>query len=89
MKSLLNIAAAASLLLALPSWACTLEEATEKREELAKEVTRLAEQNPQKAKEINDELKGMKLESASKDLPDKCQLIDKRVQELKTAEKKV
>lgn len=79
MKTLLNIAAAASLLLALPSWACTLEEATEKREELAKEVTRLTEQNPQKAKEINDELKGMKLDSASKDLPDKCQLIDKRL----------
>lgn len=87
MKTLMNIAAA-SLLLALPSWACTLEEATEKREELAKEVSKLTEQNPQKAKEINDELQGMKLESASKDLPDKCQLIDKRLQELKAAEKK-
>ncbi|MGH8438408.1 MAG: hypothetical protein ACRERW_05005 [Pseudomonas sp.] len=75
MKALLNIAAAASLLLALPSWACTLEEATEKREALAKE--------------INDELKGMKLGSASKDLPDKCQLIDKRLQALRTVEKKV
>ncbi|WP_442109049.1 hypothetical protein [Pseudomonas sp. NUPR-001] len=89
MKTLLNIAAAASLLLALPSWACTLEEATEKREELAKEVSRLTEQNPQKAKEINDELKGMKLESASKDLPDKCQLINKRLQELREAQKQV
>ncbi|MCE5980654.1 hypothetical protein [Pseudomonas sp. LF19] len=88
MKTLMNIAAAASLLLAFPSWACTLEEATEKREELAKEVSKLTEQNPQKAKEINDELQGMKLESASKDLPDKCQLIDKRLQELKAAEKK-
>ncbi|MEG1040482.1 MAG: hypothetical protein RSE94_11270 [Pseudomonas sp.] len=89
MKTLLNIAAAASLLLALPSWACTLEEATEKREELAKEVSRLTEQNPQKAKEINEELKGMKLESASKDLPDKCQLINKRLQELREAQKQV
>ncbi|MFK8331330.1 hypothetical protein M2D63_015060 [Pseudomonas sp. BJa5] len=89
MKTLLNITAAASLLLALPSWACTLEEATEKREELAKEVSRLTEQNPQKAKEINEELKGMKLDSASRDLPDKCQLIDRRLQELRTAEKQV
>ncbi|MGF6591803.1 hypothetical protein [Pseudomonas sp. 2835] len=88
MKTLLNIAAAASLLLALPSWACTPEEATAKREELAKEVTKLTEQNPQKAKEINDELQKMDLGTASKDLPDKCQLIDKRLQELKTAEKK-
>ncbi|CAK9890670.1 MULTISPECIES: hypothetical protein [Pseudomonas] len=88
MKTLLNIAAAASLLLALPSWACTLEEATAKREELAREVSKLTEQNPQKAKEINDELQKMALGTASKDLPDKCQLIDKRLQELKTAEKK-
>ncbi|MHA6196655.1 hypothetical protein ACX3YG_20070 [Pseudomonas wadenswilerensis] len=88
MKTLMMLTATASLLFALPSWACTLEEATEKREELAKEVTRLTEQNPQKAKEINDELKGMKLDTASKDLPDKCQLIDKRLQELREAEKK-
>ncbi|NER59005.1 hypothetical protein G3435_01430 [Pseudomonas sp. MAFF212428] len=89
MKTLMSISAAATLLLALPGWACTLEQATQKREELAKEVSRLTEQNPQKAKEINDELQGMKLGTESKDLPDKCQLIDKRMQELKAAEKKV
>jgi hypothetical protein len=58
-----------------------------KREELAGLVARLTEQNPQKAKEINDELQGMELGTASKDLPDKCQLIDKRIKELKEAEK--
>ena len=89
MKTLMSITAAATLLLALPTWACTLEEATQKREELAKEVSKLTEQNPQKAKEINEELQGMKLGTESKDLPDKCQLIDKRMQELKAAEKKV
>jgi hypothetical protein len=30
----------------------------------------------------------MDLGTASKDLPDKCQLIDKRIQELKEAERK-
>ena len=88
MKTLMSITAAATLLLALPTWACTLEEATQKREELAKEVSKLTEQNPQKAKEINDELQGMDLGTASKDLPDKCQLIDQRIKELKQAEKK-
>ncbi|NBA97809.1 hypothetical protein [Pseudomonas sp. R5(2019)] len=88
MRILLSITAAATLLMALPSWACTLEEATEMREQLAKEVTKLTEQNPQKAKEINDDLKGMKLDTASKDLPDKCQLIDKRLKELEAAAKK-
>ncbi|WP_166359821.1 hypothetical protein [Pseudomonas akapageensis] len=85
MKTLLSITAAATLFLSLPSWACDLEEATEKREQLAKEVLQLTAQNPAKAKEINDGLRGMKLDLASKDLPDKCQLIDKRLQELQTA----
>ncbi|OCR26629.1 hypothetical protein AFK24_02575 [Pseudomonas syringae] len=88
MKILLSITAALALLSAVPSWACTPEEATAKREQLAKEVQKLTEQNPTKAKEINDELQKMDLETASKDLPDKCQLIDQRLKEMKTAEKK-
>ena len=88
MKILLSITAALTLLSAVPSWACTPEEATAKREQLAKEVQKLTEQNPAKAKEINDELQKMDLETASKDLPDKCQLIDQRLKEMNTAEKK-
>jgi ribosomal protein L22 len=88
MKTLLSITAAATLFLSLPSWTCDLEEATEKREQLAKQVQQLTAQNPEKAKEINDGLRGMKLDLASKDLPDKCQLIEKRLQELKTAANK-
>ncbi|HEX8592299.1 MAG TPA: hypothetical protein VF682_03310 [Pseudomonas sp.] len=88
MKILLSVTAALTLLTTVPSWACTPEEATVKREQLAKEVQRLTEQNPAKAKEINDELQKMDLETAAKDLPDKCQLIDQRLKELDTAEKK-
>ncbi|ROM78358.1 hypothetical protein BK654_10305 [Pseudomonas brassicacearum] len=88
MKTFLKLTLAAALTCALPAWACTPEEATAKREQLAQEVTKLTEQNPAKAKEINDELQAMDLETASKDVPDKCQLIDKRLQELKEAEKK-
>ncbi|WP_421547780.1 hypothetical protein [Pseudomonas sp. QD4] len=88
MKTLRNLVIASTLLCALPAWACTLEEATAKREQLAQEVTKLTQQNPAKAKEINDELQKMNLETASKDLPDKCQLIDQRLKELDTAGKK-
>ncbi|WP_210643361.1 MULTISPECIES: hypothetical protein [unclassified Pseudomonas] len=88
MKTLLKLTLAATLTCALPAWACTPEEATAKRELLAQEVSKLTEQNPAKAKEINDELQNMDLKTASKDLPDKCQLIDKRLEELKNAEKK-
>ena len=88
MKTLLKITLAATLACALPVLACTPEEATAKREQLAREITKLTEQNPTKAKEINDELQKMDLGTASKDLPDKCQLIDQRLKELGTAEKK-
>ncbi|CAI8907650.1 Lipoprotein [Pseudomonas sp. IT-347P] len=88
MKTLIRLALASTLACALPAWACTPEEATAKREQLAKEVSKLTEQNPEKAKEINAELQKMDLGTASKDLPDKCQLIDQRLKELGTAEKK-
>jgi hypothetical protein len=88
MKTLLKLTLATTLVCALPVWACTPEEATAKREQLAQEVARLTEQNPKKAKEINDELQKMDLGTASADLPDKCQLIDQRLKELDAADKK-
>ncbi|MGV6397030.1 hypothetical protein ACTUVN_002726 [Pseudomonas caspiana] len=89
MKTLLSVTTALALLTALPTWACTPEEATAKREQLAKEVQKLTAQNPAKAKEINDELQKMDLKTEAAELPDKCQLIDQRIKELGTAEKKV
>jgi hypothetical protein len=88
MKPLLKLTLTAALACALPAWACSPEEATTKREQLARQVAKLTEQNPTKAKEINDELQKMDLGTAAKDLPDKCQLIDQRLKELESAEKK-
>ena len=85
MKTLMQLAVAATLLSALPAWACTPEEATEKREQLAKEVSTLTQQNPTKAKDINDELQQMDLDTESAKFPDKCQLIEARLKELKEA----
>ncbi|MCK6187601.1 MULTISPECIES: hypothetical protein [unclassified Pseudomonas] len=85
MNSLKNLAIAATLLTTLPAWACTPDEATAKREQLAKEVTQLTEQNPGKAKEMNAELQKMDLDTESAEFPDKCQLIDARLKELKEA----
>ncbi|MGR4975028.1 hypothetical protein ACIPQ1_19505 [Pseudomonas sp. LARHCG127] len=89
MKTLLTLTLAATLTCALPAWAaCTPEEATIKREQLADKIAKLTEQDPSKAKEMNDELKAMDLETSSKEVPDKCQLIDKRLQELEEAQRK-
>lgn len=88
MKTVLSIAIATAMFCATPTWACTPEEATAKREQLAEKVRSLTEQNPQKAKEINQELEDMHLETAAQDLPDKCQLIDQRLKELDAAAQK-
>lgn len=85
MKTLMNLAIAATLLTALPAWACTPEEATAKREQLAQEATKLTQQNPTKAKEMNAELQKMDMDTTSADLPDKCQLIDQRLKDLDKA----
>ena len=88
MKTLMKLTLAATLLSALPAWACTPEEATAKREELAQEVSKLTEQNPNTAKEMNDELQKMDLDTESAEFPDKCQLIDARLKELREAARK-
>ena len=85
MNTLKNLALAATLMTALPVWACTPEEATAKREQLAQEVTKLTKQNPTKAKEINAELQKMDMDTTAADLPDKCQLIDQRLKDLAKA----
>ncbi|MEQ7919369.1 hypothetical protein ABQX22_09250 [Xanthomonas sp. WHRI 1810A] len=88
MKTLMSIIAALALMTAVPVWACTPEEAQAKREQLAQEVQKLTQQNPTKARELNQEIKDMHLETASKDVPDKCQLIDQRLREMDEAAKK-
>ncbi|MEO8492204.1 hypothetical protein [Pseudomonas sp.] len=85
MKTLRNLAIAASLLSALPVWACTPDEATAKREQLAEKVKALTQQDPKTAKDINAELQKMDMDTASADLPDKCQLIDQRLKDLDEA----
>ncbi|MFK3607597.1 hypothetical protein A7D21_17020 [Pseudomonas sp. AP19] len=85
MNTLKNLALATTLMTALPVWACTPEEATAKREQLAQEVTKLTKQNPTKAKEINAELQKMDMDTTAADLPDKCQLIDQRLKDLAKA----
>lgn len=87
MKKLISITATLSLLMAAPAWACTPEEAQAKREQLAQEVHRLTEQNPAQAKELNQEIKDMQLETSAREVPDKCQLIDQRLKEMEEAAK--
>lgn len=88
MRTLISITAALTLLAAAPVWACTPEEAEAKRQQLAQEVQRLTRQNPARAKELNQEIKDMQLETAAREVPDTCQLIDQRIKEMDEAAQK-
>ncbi|PAU64100.1 hypothetical protein BZL41_10810 [Pseudomonas sp. PIC25] len=89
MKIFIALASALSLLAAVPAQAsCTPEEATAKAEQLAAKVNELTQSDPEKAAEINEELKRMKVERTAEELESECAAYDKRLQELEEAEKK-
>lgn len=81
----------ACLILLAPYWAqaaCTTDEAAAKSEQLAAKVKQVTESNPEKAREINEEMKALKPESQTKGGEDECAIYDKRMKELDEAEKK-
>ncbi|WP_263145340.1 hypothetical protein [Pseudomonas sp. RIT-PI-AD] len=88
MKTFLPLGLALTLLAPLSAFAtCTPDEATAKAQQLAEKVKQVTEQNPQKAKEINQELNQMHVKSSAETLPDDCAAYDKRLQELDQAER--
>ncbi|NWL77200.1 hypothetical protein DM872_10075 [Pseudomonas taiwanensis] len=68
--------------------ACTTDEAAAKAEQLAAKVKQVTESNPQKAREINEEMKALKPESQTKGSEDECAIYDKRMKELDEADRK-
>jgi hypothetical protein len=89
MRSLICLTASAALFAATPVFAeCTAEQATAKAEQLARKVSAITQSDPQKAKEINDELKAMKLRNTTEGMPDECATYDRRLKEFDEAERK-
>ncbi len=86
----IHCAIGASLLLFVPFWAsaaCTTDEAAAKSKELAAKVQEVTERNPDKAKEINEQMRAQDLESQTKGTEDECAIYDKRLRELDEADK--
>lgn len=76
------LCASFALLLAGPTLACTPEEATAKAEQLAAKVSQITQQNPQRAAELNAEMKKEGVKTSAEELPDDCQAYDQRLKEL-------
>ena len=67
--------------------ACTTDEVSAKADELAKRVNQLTESNPERAKEINEEIRQMDAKRSADQLGDECEAYDKRLQQIEQAER--
>lgn len=84
----LMIPLAAALLASQPAFAqCTTDMINAKAEELAERVSQLTERNPERAAEINEELKEMEVKQTADELGDECQAYERRLQHIEQAEK--
>lgn len=78
---------AAALLASQGAYAtCTPEEVTAKAEQLAERVNQLTQSDPQRAKEINEEIRQMEAKRTADQLGDECEAYDKRLQQIEQAE---
>lgn len=85
----LMIPLAAALLASQPVFAeCTTDQVDAKAKELAQRVNQLTESDPERAAEINEELREMEVKQTAEQLGDECQAYDKRLQHVEEAEKK-
>lgn len=85
----LMIPLAAALLASQPALAeCTTDQINVKAEQLAERVNQLTENDPERAAEINEELREMEVKRTADELGDECQAYDRRLQHVEEAEKK-
>lgn len=84
----LMIPLAAALLASQPAFAeCTTDQINAKAELLAERVNQLTESDPNRAAEINEELREMEVKQTAEQLGNECQAYDKRLQHVEEAEK--
>lgn len=67
---------------------CTTDQINAKAEQLAERVNQLTENDPERAAEINEQLRDMEVKQTAEQLGDECQAYDRRLQHVEEAEKK-
>ena len=83
------IALAISLLASQAAFAqCTPVEVDAKARELAERVNQLTENDPERAREINEEIRQMDAKRTADQLGDECEAYERRLQQIEEAEKR-
>lgn len=84
----LMIPLAAALLASQPVLAeCTPDQINDKAAQLAERVEQLTERDPERAAEINEQLREMEVKRTADELGDECQAYERRLQHIEQAEK--
>jgi hypothetical protein len=83
------IALAISLFASQAAFAqCTPAEVDVKARQLAERVNQLTESNPERAREINEEIRQMEAKRTADQLGDECEAYERRLQQIEEAEKR-
>ncbi len=84
----LMIPLAAALLASQPVLAeCTPDQINDKAAQLAERVEQQTERDPERAAEINEQLREMEVKRTADELGDECQAYERRLQHIEQAEK--
>ena len=84
----LMIPLAAVLLASQPAFAqCTTDMINAKAQELAERVSQLTERDPERAAEINEQLREMQVKRTADELGNECEAYERRLQHIEQAEK--
>lgn len=84
----LMIPLAAALLASQPVFAeCTPDQINAKAAKLAERVEQLTERDPERAKEINEQLREMDVKRSADELGNECEAYERRLQHIEQAEK--
>src|SRR4051794_20240591 len=84
----LMISLAAALLASQPVFAeCTTDQINAQAAKLAERVNQLTEHDPERAAEINEQLREMEVKRTEEELGDECQAYERRLQHIEQAEK--
>jgi len=87
MKALFLPLAAALLVSPAVQAACTPDEITAKAEQLAERVNQLTQNDPERARQLNEEIRQDEDRRTAEQLGDECEAYDRRMRQLEEAER--
>lgn len=88
MKAPFAVILGLALLAPVAAQACTAEEAREKAQQLAHKIAEITQNDPERARELNEELRQTQMKNAPDDQNRNCEVYDQRIKDIDAAAKR-